>query len=166
MEMYHFRETADIRAPVATVWHAVVEPGLPRWTTAFRSMRVRGGGPLRLGAVVDATVRSRLPFSLSFAFEVVRLDEQALIEVRSWGDIVGTGSWTMVPDGGSVRVTYTWDVGLANAVLDMFGRLPPIKRVLARNHDRVMSEAFDAMVAELEGDIHDNARGRGNPARP
>jgi len=152
VQVYHFRESATIAAPADTVWRAVVEPGLPRWADGLLLMYVRGGEVLQLGSVVDAAVRSRLPFTLSFTFEVTRLEQTNLIEVRSWGDIAGTGSWTMEAIDAGTIVTYRWDVWLTNRILDALGSFGPMKRTLARNHDRVMHRAFGAMAVELEDD--------------
>jgi len=152
VQLYHFRESATLTAPIDSVWRAVVEPGLPRWSGGLLHMDVRGGGGLGIGTVVDARVRSRLPFTLRFTFEVMRLEEPSLIEVRSWGDIVGTGSWAMEAVEDGTMVSYRWDVGLTSPLLDGLGSFGPTKRLLAHNHDRVMQRAFAAMALELEGD--------------
>lgn len=150
MEMYHFEETALVEAPPERVWAAVTEPAWTRWSRGFRRLDVRGGGPIRDGAVMDVSVSGRLPYTLRFTLEVTRFEAPHVIATRAAGDLIGAGSWTMDghPDG--TVFTYRWTVGLANPVLDFLGRADCVKRLLARNHDAVMSNAFDGMKAELE----------------
>lgn len=131
------------------VWAAMIEPGLPRWSPSFRHMAVRGGGPLRPGAVVDTSVRGRLPFTLDFVLTVTTFEPRSRIEVMSCGDIEGTGTWRLAAREGDTVITYTWDVGLTNRMLDLLGRIPATKRLLAANHDRVMSDAFRSMARDL-----------------
>lgn len=151
METYHFRSDWPVEVSAERAWEAIVEAERwPGWGRGFRRVTVRGPGRrLEAGAVADAEVRGVLPYSLRFSFRVERFEPPRLLAVRSWGDIVGTGSSEIEPVGGGVNVIFRWDVGLTNRLLDALGRLSLTKRLLAWNHHLVMADAYRGFRAQV-----------------
>lgn len=134
------------------VWDTVLEAERwPAWGKGFRRVEVRGPeSRLTPGAEADVEVRGALPYTLRFSFRVEHFDPPRLLSLRSEGDIVGEGRWELEPTEQGSVASYLWEVGLTNPVLDVLGRLPVSKRLLAWNHDRVMESAYQGFRREVE----------------
>ncbi len=113
MRAYHFRTDWAFKAPLATVWSVVLDiEHYPAWWSNFRRVRVRRGDGKSAGSVIDCEVRGSLPYSLNYALEVMNADPMRSIDLRSTGDLVGTGRWEFAEKTPrDILATYFWDVG-------------------------------------------------------
>ncbi len=153
MEMYHFVTRWFFRVPVERVWEVTANiEDYPAWWKNLKRAKIRGpDSKLQVGSIADCEVRGTLPFSLRFTAEVTTFDPPHLVEIKSTGDLVGTGKWVLeAQDSGTLSVFY-WDVGTANPVLNMLARIPFVKRILEKNHDRVMARGHQVVKSRIEG---------------
>ena len=147
---YHFRTDWVFKAPLATVWNVVLDiEHYPAWWRNFRRVKVLKGDGKSVGSVIDCEVRGSLPYSLTYALEVMRSDPMRSIDLRSTGDLVGTGRWEFTERGHlDTLATYFWDVGTANPILNLVA--PLARALLAKNHEQVMANGYAALRQHAE----------------
>ena len=118
----------------------------------MRGARIRGGeSKLQLGSVVDCEVRGSLPYSLCFTLEVTAFEPPRLMEIKSTGDLVGTGKWALESKDGGTESVFYWDVGTTKPILNLVGRLPFVRAMLEKNHDDVMAKGYKVVKSRIEG---------------
>lgn len=152
MEMYHFVTKWFFRAPIERVWEETANmEAYPDWWRNLRKAKIRGSeSRLQLGSVVDCEVRGALPYTLRFTLEVTVFQPPNLVEVKSSGDLAGSGKWMLeIQDDGTMS-TFYWDVGTTNPVLNLLGKLPFARAMLERNHDDVMAKGYEVVRSRLE----------------
>ena len=102
MPLYHFETTWRLRAPLAAVWRAVVDS--ERWPEWWRGVEcvelLQAGDEWGIGARHRLTWRSKLPYTLSFDAEIVRVEPMSLIEGRATGELEGSGIWRFAEQDG------------------------------------------------------------------
>ena len=152
MEMYHFVTRWFFRAPVEKVWEeAASMEAYPEWWQSLKKARMRGpGSRLQLGSIVDCEVRGALPYELRFTAEVTAFQPPRLMEIRSSGDLVGSGKWVLETQDEGTMSTFYWDVGTTNAVLNLLGKLPFVRAMLERNHNDVMAKGYEVVKSRVE----------------
>lgn len=94
------------------MWHEIAD--VQHWPSWWRGISattvVRKPGLDGLGQRTFVVVRSPLGYRLAFGVEIVEADAPHLARARVVGDLVGTGEWSVLPDGGGSRATIRWDV--------------------------------------------------------
>lgn len=166
MEMYHFVSRWRFNAPIELVWKQIEDIGSwTGWTRDFKKAKVRG--PERTahaGTIADYAVRGSLPYTLRFTMEVISLQQPSSMELRSTGDLAGTGKWVLEPqEGGTATVvTYYWDVGTTNQLFNLASRLSFVRAIMEKNHGRIMSHAERGLKSILERGVPN--REEDNPA--
>ena len=105
---------------------------------------------MQLGSVVDHEVRGELPYSVSFRAVVTLFEPPHRLEISSSGDLVGTGRLVLETRDQGTAVTYCWDVGPSNPLLNLLGKLPFTRTMLEKNHDYVMDEGYRGLKARIE----------------
>ncbi|MER5636187.1 SRPBCC family protein [Kitasatospora sp. NPDC002227] len=120
---YRFRHVWELDAPAAAVYAALRDVGsYPLWWREVRSVRPVGGD---VSAVV---IRSRLPYSLTFALRRSREDQAAgVLEATLHGDLDGWSRWTTTAHGPGTRVLLEEEVRAGRPLLR---RLAPLARPL------------------------------------
>ena len=152
MELYHFVTKWVFHAPVERVWEEIVDvPSWPSWWTSWRKVVFHGSAPpLQLGSVIDHEVRGRLPYRVKLRTIVTLFQPSHRLEIASSGDLVGTGVLILDPQDQGTAVTYSWDVGLSNPLLNLLGKLSFTRALLEKNHDYVMDEGYCGLKARVE----------------
>ncbi len=148
--LYHFRSDWRFRAPLERTWDVVLDiDHYPAWWRDFRRVQVRRGDGKSVGSVIDCEVRGALPYSLNYALEVMNRERLRSIELRSTGDLVGTGRWEFsLPAPDQSQAIYFWDVATTNPILNA---LAPLARwFFAKNHEQVMARGYDALRRHIE----------------
>lgn len=144
-EMYHFTTRWFFRAPAERVWEEEVA------TDEWKQAAARSNGTVGVGTLVENEVKGDLPYTLRFTTEVTRYEPPFIAEVKSTGDLVGTGKWILEPRDGGTAVTFYWDVGMSNPFFNLLSKIPAVKDAMSQNHDEVMQEIYRATRAKLEG---------------
>ncbi len=153
MEMYQFVTKWFFQVPVERVWEEAANmEAYPTWSQDLKKAKIRGSeSRLQLGSVVDCEVKGALPYTLRFTIEVTAFQPPNLIEMRSSGDLVGTGKWVLESQDGGTMATFYWDVGTTNPILNLLGKLPFVRALLEKNHDDVMARGYKVVKSRLEG---------------
>jgi hypothetical protein len=144
-EPYHFVTDWRFKAPLEKVWSVVLDiERYPGWWKNFRRVKITRGDGKSVGSVIACEVRGSLPYSLTYALEVLEVAEYRHILLRSTGDLVGTGRWEFSEaEAGTVNAVYSWDVATTNPILNFVA--PLARGVLARNHEQVMANGYAAL---------------------
>ena len=153
MEMYHFVTEWFFKAPIERVWEETGNiEAYPTWWKGLRKAKMRGPeSRLRLGSIADCEVKGTLPFSLRFTVEVTAFEPPHVVEIKSTGDLVGTGRWVLQCRDGGTQSTFYWDVGTSNPILNLLAKVPFVKPLLEKSHDHVMTKAYEVVRARIEG---------------
>ena len=152
MVLYHFVTKWFFHAPVKRVWEEIVDvPSWPSWWVGWEKAAFYGSvPPLQLGSVIDHEVRGALSYRVCFRAEVTLFQPPHRLEIASSGDLVGTGRLELNCQDHGTAVTYSWDVGLSNPLLNLLGKLSFTRALLEKNHDYVMDEGYCGLKARVE----------------
>jgi carbon monoxide dehydrogenase subunit G len=152
MVLYHFFSENYFNAPIEKVW-AILDnaESWPKWFRGFKKIDlVSHGRKSKVGSVLDCEVKGNLPYTLRFRLKVTFHDPPQKMEYEAWGDLKGTGKWELETKNGGTLVKYYWDVGTTNLFFNLIGIIPSIKRMMEKNHDKVMDDAFENMMRILQ----------------
>lgn len=125
-------------ATIAHVW-ALIEDveGWPSWWRAVRKVEMlKAGGADGIGTVRRLTWATALPYTLTFDVELVRVEPGQLSEGRAFGELDGTGIWTLREEASGTHVRYDWRVDVTKAWMRLLA--PLLRPVFAWNHNVVM----------------------------
>lgn len=152
MTIYHFVTNWVFHAPRERVWEEIVNvTEWPSWWMNWKKAAAHDpAAQARLGSVVDHEVRGRLPYSLRFRTVVTAFEPPRSLTITSSGDLVGVGTFVLEPFNGGTTVTYRWDVGLSNPLLNVLGRVSFARALMEKNHDAVMDEGYRGLKERLE----------------
>ncbi len=143
-EMYHFTTRWFFRAPIGRVWEEVVA------TEEWKQAAARSNGTVGVGTVVENEVKGDLPYALRFRTRATRYEPPFTAEIKSTGDLVGTGKWVLEPRDGGTAVAFYWDVGMSNPFFNLISKIPAVKDAMTENHDGVMEEYYRLTRAKIE----------------
>lgn len=146
---YAFLTTWLVEAPREAVWD-VLEDTLrwPEWWRGVvrveqrRAPAVNGEGSRHL-----VEWRSRVPYSVSFEFEVERVERPALMEGLAYGDLSGSGRWRLLEDAGVTAVLYEWNVETTQGWMNLVA--PFARPIFEWNHDVVMRWGGEGLARRL-----------------
>ena len=152
MEMYHFITNWFFQTPIEGVWEELIElKSWPAWGQYFKRVSIRGRGPAEyIGSVAECEVRGTLPYTLRFSIEVTTFQPFTIIAFTSSGDLVGEGKWILESKAGGTAVTFYWDVGTTNPILNLLAKFPFIRAMMEKNHDDVMANIYQALKTKIE----------------
>ena len=153
MPHYEFETTWKLRTPLPGVWGAIVAS--ERWPEWWRGVErvepLQVGDEQGIGARHRLTWRSKLPYTLSFETEVVRVEPMSLIEGRASGELEGVGIWRLAEEDGVTTAHYTWRVRTTRWWMNL---LAPIGRPAFRwNHDYVMHNGAVGLAKLLGAEL-------------
>ncbi len=119
------------------------------WPSLYTRARVaEPGGEHGVGKVLNVETKGHLPYTLRWSFRITESRHPYGYSLEAWGDMVGSGVWTLEPDGDATRVTYDWRVRTEKPLLKWLS--PVLKPLFKSNHDRVMADGERGIRAELE----------------
>lgn len=146
-------------APLQAVWREIETPEQwPSWWKAVKRVEVlKAGDGEGVGAVRRFTWTTALPYELSFAMQVIRIERHRLIEGRASGELDGTGIWTFTEDGTGTRVRYDWIVALSKPWMRTLA--PLLRPVFAWNHGIVMAWGQEGLRRRLASPVPSEAGG-------
>lgn len=166
MAEYDLATTWVLEAPVERVWSALSD--YEHWHDWFPALRqvatVEPGEPDGTGRVLLATVRSALPYDLTFRMQVLRVEAPRLLELTALGDLDGTGRWTLAEEEGTTTSRFEWRVATTRPWMNAVA--PVARPVLAWNHDVAMSAAGRGLARYLGVPLRANQSGPVEPSSP
>lgn len=126
-----------------------VQTMLRIWPALYsRAQEVQPGDERGVGRVVHVATKGHLPYTLRWSFKVTESWHPYGYSLDAWGDMEGTGVWTMEPDAEGTRVTYDWRVKTNKPLLRWLS--PILKPLFKRNHDGVMAAGEAGLRRELQ----------------
>jgi hypothetical protein len=120
-----------------------VWPSLYSWAWVVNPGDSRG-----VGKELLVETKGHLPYTLRWSFRVTESRAPYGYSIEAWGDMVGSGVWTLEPDGDGTRVTYDWRVRAEKLLLKWLS--PLLKPIFKSTHDRVMADGETGLRRELE----------------
>jgi uncharacterized protein YndB with AHSA1/START domain len=118
------------------------------WPGVLRVELLTDGDERGVGAVHRSTWRSALPYSLTFDSETVRIDDGRLIEIRAFGELDGTGKWTLEDEPyGVTRIRYDWNVRSTKRWMNLMA--PIAKPFFSWNHNVIMRRGGKGLADKL-----------------
>ena len=151
MQVYHFVTNWFFDAPIEQVWNEIVDAqSWPHWWPSYRKVTpLTPGSTLQVGSRAASEVRGKLPYSLRFTVEVTELEAPHLLALNSSGALVGKGRFVLEERDGGTALTYYWDVGTSNPLLNLLARLPFFRAMIEDNHDYIMDEGYAGLKQRL-----------------
>jgi uncharacterized protein YndB with AHSA1/START domain len=146
---FHLVTDWTFEAPVEPVWQVLMAPeDWPSWWRAVaRVERLAKDDATGVGAVRRITWRTALPYTLTFAMRVTRVERMMLIEGHSEDELDGIGHWTLRPVGTTTYVRYDWIVELTRPWMRLAA--PLLRPVFAWNHGVVMRWGYEGLTRKL-----------------
>jgi hypothetical protein len=138
-----------LKAPVDAVWTEIEAPERwPDWWRYVKRVEVLERGDARgLGAVRRFTWSSKLPYALSFAVKVARIEKPYLLEGQAEGELDGTGTWHLSEIGGVTNMRYDWRVRTTKPWMRVAA--PLARPIFGWNHHGVMRAGGEGLARKL-----------------
>ena len=149
MARYVFVDEWRLAADVETVWTVTRRlEEWPRWWPSVRSVTLLDpGSETGVGAIWRFVFSTRLPYSMGWELEIVRVDLHALVEARVRGRIDGSGRWGVQEIPGGTLLRFDWVVTPRPAWMRV---LSPLARPLfSWNHRALMTEGGEGLARHL-----------------
>ncbi len=151
MEMYHFVTKWYFRAPIERIWNELTDlRAWPEWWPSWKKISFHEpGSVVKLGSRADNEVKGFLPYTLRFTTEISVFQPPCLLELKSIRGLVGAGKMVLEERDEGTYVTYYWDVGTDQPVLNLFARFPLAKTMMEINHEAVMEKGYCGLRIRL-----------------
>ena len=138
---YHFFDRWLIPAPIEQVWDSITqtEHYTQWWGKVYDEVeKLSEGDADGVGAKTRVVVHGPLPYKLGFVVESVRIEKPYVLEVRSQGDLIGTGVWRLRSVSGGTEVSYDWRPKAEFPLVRLLS--PLLKPLFHYNHDWCMQQ--------------------------
>lgn len=111
MNSYHFLNVWWTNALTNQVWDALADYATwPTWWRGIRSVEVlRQGDDSGVGTVLRQRWHGRVPYTLVFDLEMLRIESGKLLDGRASGDLEGHCRWTLAPVDGGTELCFDVD---------------------------------------------------------
>jgi len=150
-EDYEFITVWRFDAPLKKVWACIEdsEHWSDWWKGVLRVEKLKDGDADGIGAIHRSTWKSALPYKLVFDSETMRVERMKLIEIRAFGELDGSGIWTLnAEDENTTRVQYDWRVRTTKAWMNLLA--PIAKPFFQWNHDTIMRWGGEGLAKKLD----------------
>jgi hypothetical protein len=135
---YRFQTVWWTPAAIEKVWETLAH--YAAWTTWWRGIQkvevLRQGDESGIGTVLRQGWRSRLPYTLVFDLEMIRLESKRLLEGRASGDLEGICKWTFTPIDGGTEIRFDVHVQLGRWWMNL--PVPFAARIVRANFETIM----------------------------
>ncbi len=149
MSKYSFVTHWKFDAPIEKVWLEIRDMDTwPEWWKYVKSVQlIKQGDENDIGSVRKIVWTTALPYELNFDLELVSVDHHKRIEGKAFGELTGSGIWTVETDGDITSVRYDWIVTTSKKWMNFFA---PIARPIFKwNHDKVMEAGYVGLSLKL-----------------
>ncbi len=149
MAAYEFETIWRVYAPIETVWNEIYySEKWPEWWPGVENVEeLKKGDDLGIGSIRRYTWKSKLPYKLTFDVETVRVQPPRILEGKAFGELEGTGFWTLIEDNDTTVARYDWRVSTKKWWMNF---LAPLARPIFKwNHDVVMSWGAQGLQKRL-----------------
>ena len=150
MSDYEFVTVWKFDAPIEKVWEHIKhsESWNEWWRGVIRVEELKKGDDDGLGSIRRSTWKSKLPYTLEFDSEIIRIEHLKLIEALAFGELDGSGLWKFFDEGDDkTRVQYDWKVKTTKPWMNL---VAPLARPFFRwNHDVIMGWGEEGLKKRL-----------------
>jgi hypothetical protein len=109
---YRFSIVWWTAAATERVWEVLAN--YAAWSTWWRGIQsvevLRQGDESGVGTILRQHWRSRVPYTLTFDLEMLRIESGKLLDGRASGDLEGACRWTLTPVDGGTELHFDVDV--------------------------------------------------------
>jgi hypothetical protein len=149
MNNYRFQTVWWTPAVVNRIWEALADyAAWPTWWRGIRNVEVlRRGDESGVGTVLRQQWRSRLPYTLAFNLEMLRIESGRLLEGHASGDLEGTCRWTFIPVNGGTEIHFDVDVRTGRWWMNL--PIPFAPRIVRANFETIMSWGREGLARKL-----------------
>jgi len=149
MAGYRFLTVWWTPAVTDRVWEALADYATwPTWWRGVRSVEVlRGGDESGVGTILRQRWRSRVPYTLVFDLEMLRIEGGKLLDGRASGDLEGTCRWTLAPVDGGTELRFSVDVRTGRWWMNL--PIPLAPRVVRTSFETIMRWGREGLARTL-----------------
>jgi hypothetical protein len=149
MARYRLQTVWWTAAVTERVWEALANyAAWPTWWRGIRSVEVlRRGDESGVGTVLRQQWRSRVPYTLVFDLEMLRIEGGKLLEGRAHGDLEGTCRWTLGPIDGGTELRFEVDVQTGRWWMNL--PIPFAPRIVRASFGTIMSWGREGLARTL-----------------
>jgi hypothetical protein len=153
MPHYAFVTVWRLRAPLAPIWEEIVHTERwPQWWKGVERVDILSAGDDNgVGSRGRYVWKSKLPYTLAFEMETVRVEPMSLIEGHATGELEGTGTWRLSESDGVTTVRYDWNVRTTRWWMNLLA--PIAKPIFKWNHDYVMRHGGEGLARLLGAEL-------------
>jgi uncharacterized protein YndB with AHSA1/START domain len=139
MNRYALVSYWHLDAPIDRVWAALFAVDeWPRWWKYVLAVQEIEAGD---------TWGSRLPYRLSFQMRVTVVQQPYRLEGEAFGELIGSGRWSLQPEDATTHVRYDWDVQTSRRWMNALA--PLLSTAFKWNHGQVMAEGARGLARHL-----------------
>lgn len=153
MADYSFVTLWRVHAPLEKIWNALIDAeNYPSWWKSIQRVSpIAPGDANGIGRTERTTWKTFLPYGFTFDTRVKRIEWQKTLALDAFGELEGTGVWTLTPEGAATNVRYEWNVKTTKAWMNL---LAPIARPFFNwNHDAVMNNGAQGLARVLNAKV-------------
>jgi hypothetical protein len=133
----------------------------PSWWRGIQSVEVvRHGDDSGAGTVLRQQWRSRLPYTLVFDLEMLRIEGGKLLDGRASGDLEGTCRWTLAPVDGGTELRFNVDIRTGRWWMNL--PIPFARRIVQASFETIMEWGREGLARTLGSPVElrsNNGRG-------
>jgi hypothetical protein len=146
---YHFQTMWWTPAAIEQIWETLANYGAwPTWWPGIQSVEVlRHGDQSGVGTVLRQGWRSRLPYTLVFDLEMLRIESRKLLEGRASGDLEGICRWTLTPVNGGTEICFAVDVRTGRWWMNL--PVPFVPGIVRANFKTIMRWGREGLARKL-----------------
>jgi len=139
MAAYEFVTIWRVHSPIEKVWEEIYySERWPEWWPGVEEVaELKEGDDLGVGSIRRYTWKSKLPYKLTFDVETIGVKPPNILEGKAFGELEGTGFWTLIEDKDTTVARYDWQVSTKKGRMNFLA--PLAWPIFKWNHDVVMS---------------------------
>lgn len=120
----------------------------PTWWRGIQSVEVlRQGDESGAGTILRHRWRSRVPYTLTFDLEMVRIEGGKLLDGRASGDLEGSCKWTLLPAEGGTLLHFDVDVRTGRWWMNL--PIPFVPRIVQASFNTLMGWGREGLERTL-----------------
>jgi len=149
MSLFHFVTVWSIESPREPVWNAIYhfEDWEKWWKGVEKTEVLDRGDANRIGFRTREVWKSVLPYKLRFETTVTRMEPMSVIEVKSVGELDGTGLMRFAGEGNFTLFQVDWEVRTAKPWMTLL--TPILRPAFAWNHETIMNWGAECLAKKL-----------------
>jgi hypothetical protein len=149
MNRYALVSHWHLDAPIDRVWAALfaVDEWPRWWKYVLEVQEIHSGDAQGVGSVRRYTWGSRLPYRLSFQMRVTVVQRPYRLEGEAFGELIGSGRWSLQAQDATTRVRYDWEVETSQRWMNALA--PLLSAAFKWNHGQVMAEGARGLARHL-----------------